>query len=53
MVTIADVMTAEVIAVGPDATISEIAALLYTRRISGVVVVDGDGSGWAWSAKAI
>jgi CBS domain-containing protein len=43
MVTIADVMTAEVITVRPDATISEIAALLYTRRISGVVVVDGDG----------
>lgn len=43
MVTIADVMTAKVITVGPDTPINDIAKLLYTRRISGVPVVDDDG----------
>nr|WP_205520827.1 CBS domain-containing protein [Propylenella binzhouense] len=36
-------MTSPVISVGPDTPISEIAALLIERRISGVPVVDGGG----------
>lgn len=43
MVTIADVMTTDVITVPPETPIHAIAELLYTRRISGVPVVDGDG----------
>lgn len=35
-----DVMTADVVTVGPDATVSEIAKLLLERRISAVPVVD-------------
>lgn len=35
-----DVMTSPVISVGPDATVSEIAALLFERRISAVPVVE-------------
>ena len=42
MVAIADVMTAEVVTVTPETPIRAIAELLYTRRISGVPVVDGD-----------
>jgi CBS domain-containing protein len=37
-----DVMTTEVISVGPEATVSEIASLLYKHRISGVPVVEKD-----------
>ena len=40
MLTAADVMTADVISVGPDKPIREIAALLYTHQISGVPVID-------------
>jgi CBS domain-containing protein len=35
-----DIMTSPVITVGPDATVGEIAALLYERRISAVPVVE-------------
>lgn len=38
-----DVMTTEPIAVGPHATVAEIAGLLLERRISGVPVVEADG----------
>ena len=38
-----DVMTQDVITVGPNASVSEIAALLLRRHISGVPVVDGSG----------
>jgi CBS domain-containing protein len=38
-----DVMTRDVITVGPNTTVSEIAALFLRRRISGVPVVDGNG----------
>jgi CBS domain-containing protein len=38
-----DVMTPGVITVSPDATVSEIAALLLERRISAVAVLDRDG----------
>jgi CBS domain-containing protein len=40
--TVADVMTTEVITVNPETPIRDIADLLYTRRISGVPVVDAD-----------
>jgi CBS-domain-containing membrane protein len=40
MLTAADVMTTEVVKVAPDTPVREIAKLLYTRRISGVPVVD-------------
>ena len=42
MLTAADVMTTDVISVDPDKPVREIAELLYTRRISGVPVVDAD-----------
>ena len=42
MVTIADVMTTEVVTVTPETPIRDIAELLYTRRISGVPVVDAE-----------
>ena len=42
MLTAADVMTADVISVGPDMPVRDIAELLYTRRISGVPVLDAD-----------
>jgi len=38
-----DVMTRDVITVGPNTSISEIAELFLRRRISGVPVVDGNG----------
>jgi CBS domain-containing protein len=37
-----EVMTRDVVTVGPDATVGEIAALLVRHRISGVPVVSGD-----------
>ncbi|MBV9783552.1 MAG: CBS domain-containing protein [Acidisphaera sp.] len=43
MVTIADVMTTDLVTVSPDTPINEVAALLYNRRISGVPVVDAAG----------
>lgn len=38
-----DVMTRDVIAVGPNTSVGEIADLFLRRRISGVPVVDGNG----------
>jgi CBS domain-containing protein len=43
MLTVADVMTREVITVAPDTPVQEIAKLLYERHISGAPVVDADG----------
>lgn len=43
MLTAADVMTTEVVSITPDTPVRDIAELLYTRRISGVPVVDADG----------
>src|SRR3954470_11249760 len=40
MLTAADVMTTEVLSVEPDTPVRDIAQLLYTRRISGVPVVE-------------
>jgi CBS domain-containing protein len=40
MLTAADVMTTDVVSVGPDTLVRDIAQLLYTRRISGVPVVE-------------
>jgi len=40
MLTAADVMTTEVVSVEPDTPVRDIAELLYTRRISGVPVVE-------------
>jgi CBS domain-containing protein len=42
MMTASDVMTREVTTVSPQTPVQEIATLLYTRRISGVPVVDHD-----------
>jgi CBS domain-containing protein len=42
MMTASDVMTREVTTVSPDTPVQEIATLLYTRRISGVPVVDSN-----------
>ena len=38
----ADIMTRDVIAVGPEARVAEIAGILLATRISGVPVLDGD-----------
>jgi CBS domain-containing protein len=43
MLTAAEVMTSDVITVGPDHPVRDVAELLYTRRISGVPVVDANG----------
>ncbi len=43
MLTAADVMTTEVVSITPDTPVRDIAELLYTRRISGVPVVEADG----------
>jgi CBS domain-containing protein len=40
MLTAADVMTRDVVSVGPDTPVRAIAELLYTRRISGVPVLE-------------
>jgi CBS domain-containing protein len=40
MLTATDVMTREVVSVGPDTPVRAIAELLYTRRISGVPVLE-------------
>src|SRR5215213_71187 len=42
MLTAADVMTREVVSVEPDTSVRDIAEVLYTRRISGVPVVEHD-----------
>ena len=43
MLTASDIMTTDVITVAPETPVTEIAKLLYTRRISGVPVVEPDG----------
>jgi CBS domain-containing protein len=43
MLTAADVMTTDVVSVDADKSVRDIAEILYTRRISGVPVVDADG----------
>ena len=43
MLTAAEVMTTEVVSVGPDTPVRDVAALLCARGISGVPVVDADG----------
>jgi CBS domain-containing protein len=43
MLAAADVMTTEVVTVSPDATVPDVAALLYSKCISGVPVVDAGG----------
>jgi len=43
MLIAADVMTSDVITVGPDQPVRDVAELLYTRRISGVPVVEANG----------
>jgi CBS domain-containing protein len=44
MKTVRDVMTGSVVSVPPDMPIKEVAQLLVERRISGLPVVDADGS---------
>jgi len=39
-----DVMTREVVTIGPDATVLQAARLMLQHRISGLPVVDGDGN---------
>lgn len=43
MLTARDIMTTEVIAIGPEAAVTKAAGLLETHRISGLPVVDQDG----------
>jgi CBS domain-containing protein len=43
-ITVADVMTKDIVAVAPDTDLATIAKLLTERRISGVPVVSGKGS---------
>ena len=38
----ADVMTAEVVTIGPDADVEELAGLMVKRRVNPVPVVEGD-----------
>ena len=42
MLTAADVMTSKVVSVEPDTPVRDIAELLYTRRVSGLPVVEHD-----------
>jgi CBS domain-containing protein len=44
LLTVADVMTREVVTVGPETSVPEIAQILHGKRISGVPVVAADGS---------
>lgn len=43
-----EAMTRDVVAVGLNATVREIAALLVKHRISAVPVIAKDGGIWAW-----
>ncbi len=43
MLTVADVMTRDVITIAPDTPVQEVAKLLYERHISGAPVVDAGG----------
>ena len=40
---VGDVMTSDVVTIGPQASVHDIAALLLERNISGVPVVDDQG----------
>ena len=44
MLTVADVMTTDIIQVAPDTSVQEIAKLLFERHISGAPVVDATGA---------
>ncbi len=44
MLTARDIMTSEVISISPEASVTELAGLLETHRISGVPVLDETGS---------
>lgn len=44
MTTVADVMTRTVLTVTPETQVREVAQLLYSKHISGVPVVDADGT---------
>jgi CBS domain-containing protein len=43
MLTVADVMTKEVITIAPETPVEAVAKLLYERQISGLPVIDGKG----------
>ena len=43
MLTVADVMTRDVITIAPDTTVEAVAKLLYEKQISGLPVVDAQG----------
>jgi CBS-domain-containing membrane protein len=43
MLTARDVMTREVVTIGPEASVEDLAKLLESRRISGVPVLDAQG----------
>ena len=40
--TVADIMSTQVLTVGPSASIAEAATLMMQRRVGSVLVVDGD-----------
>lgn len=44
VVTAGEIMTPDVISVGPDTTVDEVARLLFTHRITGMPVVDATGA---------
>lgn len=44
MLTARDIMTAEVVTIGPEASIEDLARLLENHKIGGVPVVEADGS---------
>ena len=44
MLTAREIMTREVITIGPEASVEDLAKLLQTRRISGVPVLDDKGA---------
>ncbi len=44
MLTAREIMTREVITIGPEASVEDLAKLLESRRISGVPVVDSSGA---------
>ena len=53
MLTAADVMTREVVSVGPHTPVRATAELLYTRRISGVPVLEEGSPHWGRQSRAI
>src|SRR5712691_6463293 len=42
MLTAADIMTPDVFGVPPEASVRDVAKLMYTKRIDGVPVIDGE-----------